>query len=139
MIADNAIQAKYKCMDIACDFFTSNRERFYTHLLSHFEKNKLNRFYLRCSYCFMKSEAPQELLDHHDTFHKYCRFQCNKCFYRSAVPMSVYDHQSQYHDSKFRILECMDIPLLRENDIDQEKMELKCRNKKEFFDCIGNY
>lgn len=135
----DAIHAKYKCMGKYCSFFTSDRNLFLCHLKAHIQSQSSSEdFFLNCSYCFFQGKNSQSLLNHHDTVHKFCRFQCNMCFYRSSVQMSVYEHQKQFHSDLSRILECLDTPLLTEKDINQTRMVYKCQVKRERLDCCGN-
>lgn len=137
----NAINAKYKCMGKRCAFYTSSTELFREHLIEHDQESSPSKdYYLYCSYCFYYSkEGPSGLINHHEIFHKYCRFQCQRCFYRSSVQSSVMEHKRQYHNENSFILECLDVPLLEEKEIDKIKLKNTCEKIAEYLYCCSKF
>lgn len=141
MVKRDAIHAKYKCMGAMCSYYSSNQDMFLLHLKSHEQERYLEKdYFLNCSYCFWKFTKPQNLIDHLNDVHQFCRFQCSECFYRSVCQMSVYDHQEQFHPNRnAKIIECLDVPLLKESNVDKGRLEVRCSMKAEKLDCCGKF
>lgn len=102
MLNEGCLRALFKCMGIACRFYTDDAALFQTHLDFHFkhQKSELNNF-SSCSYCDFS--GIKELVTHITAEHGSNKYQCPYCFYRS-YDLQVQTHLDMHHSRRKGII-----------------------------------
>lgn len=95
MLQDDCLEANYKCMERACDFFTSDIKLFQQHVNVHFE-NERAEGHNQCSSCKFVAKDSLSLIEHASVNH-WDKLQCKYCFFRSPMGVLASLHVLQCH------------------------------------------
>lgn len=94
MLAEDFLFSTYKCMSIACTFYTYDLQEFEEHLEDHSGSDK----HFICSYCLCDEVSRENLIEHLKSFHKFDRYQCGKCMYRACEKFYCDRHRKKFHE-----------------------------------------